>query len=29
LLERVPRAADLYRKEAFGPGALLEPFDFF
>jgi acyl-CoA reductase-like NAD-dependent aldehyde dehydrogenase len=29
LLERVPRDADLYRKEAFGPVALLEPFDDF
>ena len=29
LLERVPRDADLYRREAFGPVALLEPFDDF
>jgi len=29
LLERVPRDADLYRKEAFGPVALLESFDDF
>src|SRR6476620_9291553 len=26
LLEKVPRESDLYRKEAFGPVALLEPF---
>jgi acyl-CoA reductase-like NAD-dependent aldehyde dehydrogenase len=29
LLEGVPRDADLYRKEAFGPVACLEPFDDF
>ena len=29
LLEKVPRDADLYRKEAFGPVALIEPFDDF
>ncbi|HEY0662716.1 MAG TPA: aldehyde dehydrogenase family protein [Lysobacter sp.] len=29
LLENVPHASDLYRKEAFGPVALLEPFDDF
>ena len=29
LLEDVPRDADLYRKEVFGPVALLEPFDDF
>ena len=29
LLEKVPRDADLYRKEVFGPVALLEPFDDF
>ena len=29
LMERVPRDADLYRKEVFGPVALLEPFDDF
>ncbi|WP_242108079.1 aldehyde dehydrogenase family protein [Luteimonas aquatica] len=29
LLENVPREADLYRKEAFGPVACLEPFDDF
>jgi acyl-CoA reductase-like NAD-dependent aldehyde dehydrogenase len=29
LLEKVPHASDLYRKEAFGPVALLEPFDTF
>ena len=29
LLEKVPRNADLYRKEAFGPVALIEPFDDF
>jgi acyl-CoA reductase-like NAD-dependent aldehyde dehydrogenase len=29
LLERVPRDADLYRKEAFGPVACLESFDDF
>jgi len=29
LLEKVPRDSDLYRKEAFGPVALLEPFDDF
>jgi acyl-CoA reductase-like NAD-dependent aldehyde dehydrogenase len=29
LLERVPRDAELYRREAFGPVALLEPFDDF
>ena len=29
LLEGVPRDADLYRKEAFGPVALMEPFDDF
>ena len=29
LLERVPRDADLYRQEAFGPVACLEPFDEF
>ena len=27
LLERVPRECDLYRQEAFGPVACLEPFD--
>ena len=29
LLEKVPRESDLYRKEAFGPVALLEPFEDF
>lgn len=29
LMEDVPRDADLYRKEVFGPVALLEPFDDF
>ncbi|ALN57097.1 succinate-semialdehyde dehydrogenase [Lysobacter enzymogenes] len=29
LLENVPRDAELYRKEAFGPVALIEPFDDF
>ena len=29
LLEGVPHGSDLYRKEAFGPVALLEPFDEF
>jgi acyl-CoA reductase-like NAD-dependent aldehyde dehydrogenase len=29
LLEKVPRESDLYRKEAFGPLALLEPFEDF
>lgn len=29
LLENVPRSCDLYRKEAFGPVATLEPFDDF
>src|SRR5690606_13087584 len=29
LLEDVPRDADLYRQEVFGPVALLEPFDDF
>lgn len=29
LLEKVPRTADLYRKEAFGPVAFLEPFEDF
>jgi acyl-CoA reductase-like NAD-dependent aldehyde dehydrogenase len=29
LLEQVPRDSDLYRKEAFGPVACLEPFDDF
>ena len=29
LLEKVPRDADLYRKEAFGPVAMIEPFDDF
>jgi len=29
LLEDVPREADLYRKEAFGPVAMMEPFDDF
>ena len=29
LLEKVPHASDLYRKEAFGPVACLEPFDDF
>jgi len=29
LLENVPRTCDLYRKEAFGPVATLEPFDDF
>ncbi len=29
LLEKVPRDAELYRKEAFGPVALIEPFDDF
>ena len=29
LLEKVPHDCDLYRKEAFGPVALLEPFDDF
>ncbi len=29
LLEQVPRDADVYRKEAFGPIACLEPFDDF
>jgi acyl-CoA reductase-like NAD-dependent aldehyde dehydrogenase len=29
LLERVPHDADLYRKEAFGPVACIEPFDDF
>ena len=29
LLENVPRDCDLYRKEAFGPVAFLEPFDDF
>jgi acyl-CoA reductase-like NAD-dependent aldehyde dehydrogenase len=29
LLENVPRDCDLYRQEAFGPVALLEPFDDF
>jgi len=28
-LENVPRESDLYRKEAFGPVAFLEPFDDF
>ncbi|WP_223620506.1 aldehyde dehydrogenase family protein [Lysobacter sp. ESA13C] len=29
LLEKVPRNSDLYRKEAFGPVAFIEPFDDF
>ncbi|MGH8078764.1 MAG: aldehyde dehydrogenase family protein, partial [Lysobacter sp.] len=29
LLENVPHTSDLYRKEAFGPVAMLEPFDDF
>jgi len=29
LFENVPRTSDLYRKEAFGPVALIEPFDDF
>lgn len=29
LLENVPHAADLYRKEVFGPVAMIEPFDDF
>ena len=29
LLENVPRESDLYRKEVFGPVALMEPFDDF
>ncbi|GAB3096489.1 aldehyde dehydrogenase family protein [Lysobacter terrae] len=29
LLEKVPHDADLYRKEAFGPVAMIEPFDDF
>ncbi len=29
LLEKVPRDCDLYRKEAFGPVAFIEPFDDF
>lgn len=29
LLEKVPHSADLYRKEAFGPVMLIEPFDHF
>jgi acyl-CoA reductase-like NAD-dependent aldehyde dehydrogenase len=29
LFESVPRTSDLYRKEAFGPVALIEPFDDF
>jgi acyl-CoA reductase-like NAD-dependent aldehyde dehydrogenase len=29
LLEKVPRDCELYRKEAFGPVALLEPFEAF
>jgi acyl-CoA reductase-like NAD-dependent aldehyde dehydrogenase len=29
LLERVPHASDLYRKEAFGPVACIEPFEDF
>ena len=29
LLEKVPRDCDLYRKEAFGPVAFIEPFDAF
>jgi acyl-CoA reductase-like NAD-dependent aldehyde dehydrogenase len=29
LFEKVPRMSELYRKEAFGPVALLEPFDDF
>ena len=29
LLEKVPRESDLYRKEAFGPVAMLEPFEDF
>lgn len=29
LLENVPRSSDLYRKEAFGPVACIEPFDHF
>jgi acyl-CoA reductase-like NAD-dependent aldehyde dehydrogenase len=29
LLENVPHASDLYRKEAFGPVACIEPFDDF
>ncbi len=29
MLERVPRDADLYRKEVFGPVAMMEPFDDF
>lgn len=29
LLEKVPRDSDLYRKEVFGPVAMLEPFDDF
>lgn len=29
LLEKVPHDSDLYRKEAFGPVAMLEPFDDF
>lgn len=29
LLEQVPHTADLYRKEAFGPVAMIEPFDAF
>ena len=29
LLEKVPRDGELYRKEAFGPVAIIEPFDDF
>lgn len=29
MLEKVPHDADLYRKEAFGPVAMIEPFDDF
>ena len=29
LLEKVPHDSDLYRQEAFGPVALIEPFDDF